>query len=76
MDALRDALNHSVRPACFFELGALSLLQGHAWPGNVRELENVIQRALVLAEGGHITAADIILDVRQGQMFRPMLAAV
>lgn len=55
---------------------ALTLLQGHPWPGNVRELENVIQRALVLAENGHITAADIILDVRQGQMFRPMLAAV
>lgn len=55
---------------------ALTLLQGHAWPGNVRELENVIQRALVLAEVGQITAADIILDVRQGQMFQPMLAAV
>jgi len=30
---------------------AMSLLLEHAWPGNVRELENVIQRAVVLAEG-------------------------
>jgi len=26
-------------------------LLGHEWPGNVRELDNVMQRALVLAEG-------------------------
>jgi two-component system response regulator FlrC len=31
--------------------GALSLLKAHSWPGNVRELENVIRRALLLAEG-------------------------
>jgi two-component system response regulator FlrC len=30
---------------------ALARLQAHAWPGNVRELENVVQRALLLAEG-------------------------
>jgi two-component system response regulator FlrC len=30
---------------------ALALLKAHAWPGNVRELENVIQRALLLADG-------------------------
>ena len=29
---------------------AMSALLRHAWPGNVRELENVIQRAVVLAE--------------------------
>ena len=30
--------------------GAMSHLMKHPWPGNVRELENVIQRAVVLAE--------------------------
>jgi two-component system response regulator AtoC len=29
---------------------AMSLIMNHPWPGNVRELENVIQRAVVLAE--------------------------
>ncbi|MFO7861879.1 MAG: sigma-54 dependent transcriptional regulator [Desulfosalsimonas sp.] len=29
---------------------AMSLLMQHSWPGNVRELENVIERAVVLAE--------------------------
>jgi two-component system response regulator AtoC len=30
--------------------GAMSLLLEHKWPGNVRELENVIERAVVLAD--------------------------
>jgi formate hydrogenlyase transcriptional activator len=29
-------------------------LRTHAWPGNVRELENVLARALLLAEGGKL----------------------
>ena len=29
---------------------AMTLIMKHPWPGNVRELENVIQRAVVLAE--------------------------
>jgi DNA-binding NtrC family response regulator len=30
---------------------ALQRLQGYAWPGNVRELRNVIERAVLLADG-------------------------
>ncbi len=33
---------------------ALSQLTSYPWPGNVRELENVIERAVVLAEGDGI----------------------
>ncbi|ROR32906.1 sigma-54-dependent transcriptional regulator [Inmirania thermothiophila] len=38
---------------------AEAMLMAHDWPGNVRELENVIQRALILAEDGVITVADL-----------------
>jgi two-component system response regulator AtoC len=30
--------------------GAMRLLMDHKWPGNVRELENMIERAVVLAD--------------------------
>jgi PAS domain S-box-containing protein len=33
---------------------ALSLLMAHHWPGNIRELENVIERAFILCNEGHI----------------------
>ena len=36
---------------------ALGRLMAYAWPGNVRELENVIEQALVFAEGDRITVA-------------------
>lgn len=37
-------------------------LLNHSWPGNVRELENVIQRALILAEGASIDANDLLIE--------------
>lgn len=37
-------------PASQLSAEALQLLRGHGWPGNVRELQNVIERALILAE--------------------------
>ncbi|MEE8552198.1 MAG: sigma-54 dependent transcriptional regulator [Desulfobacterales bacterium] len=33
---------------------AMSILLKHSWPGNVRELENVIERAVILAEGENL----------------------
>jgi DNA-binding NtrC family response regulator len=38
---------------------ALEKLESRHWPGNVRELENVIERAVVLAQGDLITEAEI-----------------
>jgi len=39
---------------------ALAKLASHPWPGNVRELENVIRRALLLADGLIADGAPII----------------
>jgi two-component system NtrC family response regulator len=41
---------------------ALAAIERHRWPGNVRELENVIKRAVILADGQVIRASDLALD--------------
>ena len=41
----------------------LTALREYGWPGNVRELQNVIERAVVLAEGPVIQLSDLPLDV-------------
>src|SRR5574342_535661 len=38
---------------------ALELLRRHRWPGNVRELENVVEQALVFAEGERVRPEDL-----------------
>ena len=45
---------------------AIEAIDAHAWPGNVRELENVIKRAVIMADGDGITAADIGLEPADG----------
>ncbi|GAB4357181.1 MAG: sigma-54 dependent transcriptional regulator [Immundisolibacter sp.] len=39
---------------------AVGALLGYAWPGNVRELDNMIQRALILADAGAIEADHLV----------------
>ncbi len=41
---------------------ALAALDAWHWPGNVRELENRMKRAVIMADGKHVTAADLDLD--------------
>jgi two-component system response regulator AtoC len=49
------------------EAAAFAILESHRWPGNVRELENVIERAVLFADGAKITVADLPAEVRDGQ---------
>jgi len=44
---------------------ALAALDAHSWPGNVRELENRVKRAVIMADGKLVTAADLDLAERE-----------
>jgi two-component system, NtrC family, response regulator len=41
---------------------ALAGLESAPWPGNVRQLENVIKRAVIMSDGGPLSAADLQLS--------------
>jgi len=56
--ALKFATELGKSPAVFSD-GALQVLTNYDWPGNVRELENVIQRLVVMTDGGFIEAPDL-----------------
>ncbi|MCI5137263.1 MAG: hypothetical protein D3922_02340 [Candidatus Electrothrix sp. AR1] len=43
---------------------AMQKLLAYAWPGNVRELENVLERAMILAEGQHISPENLPENIR------------
>jgi len=46
---------------------AQDLLRSYPWPGNIRELANAVERALILADGGLLTASHFGLDGTRGQ---------
>jgi two-component system, NtrC family, response regulator AtoC len=46
---------------------ALGLLQSYEFPGNVRELRNIIERAVILAQGHEITPEDLVLRAPAGK---------
>jgi len=46
---------------------AMGMLERYHWPGNVRELQNVMERAVLLAEGEVITPQDLPPEVRSPQ---------
>jgi len=52
------------RPAAGISREARDLLLGHPWPGNARELRNALERAVILAGGGLITAEHLPFPAR------------
>ncbi|MBC9034183.1 PEP-CTERM-box response regulator transcription factor [Sphingomonas sp. JC676] len=45
-----------------FAADALAAIDAWGWPGNVRELENRVKRAVIMADGKAVTAADLDLE--------------
>src|SRR5450631_3322275 len=45
-----------------FEPSALEAMFQHSWPGNVRELDHAIERAVLMARGPRVQAADLGLS--------------
>ena len=48
------------------DAGVEEILLAYSWPGNVRQLNNVISRALVLAEGDCIASGDLPAEIARG----------
>src|SRR5690606_32346961 len=47
---------------------ALALLSAYHWPGNVRELENVLERAILFADGDRVFAEHLPADIKESRL--------
>ena len=56
---VKQAAEETGAPEPRFSKRALEALLDHPWPGNVRELENVVTKAVLLAEGGMVDVGDL-----------------
>jgi len=68
---LHQHAEHYRKPLGSFDEGAVKALLAHAWPGNVRELDHAVERAVLMAQGETIRAAD--LGLRAGREGPPRL---
>ncbi len=62
---LRSSSEKAGKQVLFIDSAAMKALRRHPWPGNIRELQNVIERAVVLAEGDTIRNSDLPLEVQE-----------
>jgi transcriptional regulator with PAS, ATPase and Fis domain len=68
MDSYSRELGRRVR---HIDAEAMQRLREHTWPGNIRELRNVIERAVLLAEGDSIRLANLPRELQRPDGVRP-----
>lgn len=47
------------QPITGFTADAIAAIESYDWPGNIREMENKLKRAVVMADGKHVTRDDL-----------------
>ncbi|MFA7615539.1 MAG: sigma-54 dependent transcriptional regulator [Weeksellaceae bacterium] len=47
------------KPDLYLNGNAKTAVESYSWPGNIREMENVLERAVILAEGSEMDAYDL-----------------
>jgi DNA-binding NtrC family response regulator len=68
---LRQHAQHYRKPLTGFDESAIKALLAHLWPGNVRELDHAVERAVLMAQGETVRAAD--LGLRAGREGPPRI---
>jgi DNA-binding NtrC family response regulator len=61
MHFLRRHADRYRKPLAGFDASAMQALLDHPWPGNIRELDHAVERAVLLAQGELVRAADLAL---------------
>ena len=56
---ITTAATRQEKPITGLSTAAAEALFNHDWPGNLRELRNAIERAVILAKGDKVSAADL-----------------
>ncbi|MBI1313245.1 AAA domain-containing protein [bacterium] len=71
---LKKAAERSGKAITHIDPDALEVLNRYSWPGNIRELENVIERAVVMAESEDISIQELPPEVVQAVSQTPASA--
>ena len=59
MHFLRRFAAEMAKPVSKFDPAGMARLEAYDWPGNVRQLENVVERAVALAQGEAVTVGPL-----------------
>ena len=65
---LQRQCTQMAREGLHFSYEAEQAIAQYSWPGNVRELENAIERAVILCEGGEISAELLGIDIELSEL--------
>lgn len=73
---LKKYRNELSKPTSEFDKECMSALVGYVYPGNIRELENIVERAVVLAEDDVLHISDLPDEIhyRKGNLFDRRIA--
>jgi len=71
---LKQVFEQVRKPVRRFTREAIQAIQTYPWPGNVRELSNKIRRAVVMAEGPHLTPEDLDLPLLHEEKTPPSVS--